>query len=45
MLEILTANEVATLLKISKSQVYQLAKARDRDGKALPFVTIAFPLL
>ena len=32
MSEILTANEVAALLKISKSQVYELANKKTRDG-------------
>jgi predicted DNA-binding transcriptional regulator AlpA len=31
-MEIMTAAEVAALLKISKCQVYELAKARTRSG-------------
>jgi predicted DNA-binding transcriptional regulator AlpA len=32
MTELLTADEVAALLKISKCQVYELAKPRTRSG-------------
>jgi predicted DNA-binding transcriptional regulator AlpA len=32
MLEILTVDEVAAMLKISKSKVYELANARNRAG-------------
>lgn len=31
-MEILTADEVAAMLKVSKSQVYELANARTRTG-------------
>lgn len=44
MTELLTVEELATLLKVTKWQVYELAKARTRTGEVrdnpLPFVRI-----
>jgi excisionase family DNA binding protein len=32
-MEILTVAELAAMLKMSKSQIYEMTKARKRDGK------------
>lgn len=37
MIELLTAEEVATLLRLSKWQVYELAKERSRTGDMREF--------